>query len=214
MAQSAQYPIDGEYAMSLSRLALITLPLLMAAGFCTAEMHEHTHGEELMQMQGSHVHGEVILNVVLEDDRLDVEMISPAMNITGFEHAPSTDQERQALDDAIGKLGQAGNLLALPGTAGCEPAASTVETSLTEEHAGHGHGHDHEPAAEQEHDGDHAEFHVTHAFQCDKPGTIDSLTLTLFSHFPGVEKVRLQWIHGERQGAAVVEPASPVVTFE
>jgi hypothetical protein len=212
MAQSAQYAIDGEYAMSLSRLALITLPLLMAAGFCSAEMHEHAHGEELMQMQSSHVHGEVILNVVLEDDRLDVEMISPAMNITGFEHAPSTEQERQAVDDAIAKLQQAGNLLALPGTAGCEPGASTVETSLKEEHAHH--GHDHEPAAEQGHDGDHAEFHVTHAFQCDKPGAIDSLNLTLFSHFPGVEKVRLQWIHGQRQGAAVVEPGNTAVTFE
>ena len=198
--------------MPLSRLILITFFLLLtASGLSAAEVHQHDHGEELLQMHGSHVHGEVVLNVVLEGDRLDIEMISPAMNITGFEHAPATEQERKALAAAIGKLGDAGNLLALPETAGCEPGASTVETSLMEEHA----GHDHEPAAEQEHkEGEHAEFHVTHAFQCDKPGAIDSLTLTLFSHFPGVERVRLKWIHGQRQGAAVVEPGNPAVSFK
>jgi len=161
-------------------------------------------------MHASHVHGEVIFNIVLEDDHLDVEMISPAMNITGFEHAPSTEQERQAVEEAVRKLGDAGNLLMLPETAGCKPGAATIETPLTEEHADHGH----EQAAEPENEGEHAEFHVTHSLQCDKSGAIDSVTLTLFRHFPGVEKVRLQWIHGQRQGAAIVEPGNPAVTFE
>ena len=203
--------MNGEHAMPISRLVLITFPLLMtAAGLCRAEVHQHAHEEELLQMHGSHVHGEVILNIVLEEDRLDVEMISPAMNITGFEHAPSTEQERATLSEAIGKLGDAGNLLTLPESAGCEPGASAVETSLTEEHAGHDHRH----TDRQEHEGDHADFHVTLAFKCNTPDAIDSLTLTLFSHFPGVEKVKLQWILGQRQGAAVVEPGNPTVTFK
>ena len=161
-----------------------------------------------MEIHASHVHGEVVFNMVLEGERLDVEMISPAMNITGFEHAPSTEQDRKALAEAIEKLGVAGNLLTLPAAAGCEPGDSTVETPLTREHADHDHKHS------GEHEEDHAEFHVTHAFRCEKPAAIDSVSLTLLSHFPGVEKVRLQWIHGQRQGAAVVEPVNPVVRFE
>ncbi len=197
--------------MPLSRLILITFFLLLtASGLSAAEVHQHAHdhGEDLMQMHGSHVHGEVVFNMVLEGERLDVEMISPAMNITGYEHAPSTEQERQVLAEAIDKLGIAGNLLTLPAAAGCEPGDSTVETSLTKEHADHDHKHS------GEHEEDHAEFHVTHAFRCEKPGAIDSVTVTLLSHFPGVEKARLQWIHGQRQGAAVVEPGNPVVRFE
>jgi hypothetical protein len=213
MANFALNIIDGVYAMSRSRLTLITAFLLMiVAGCCTAEVHQHAHEEELLQMHASHVHGEVIFNIVLEDDHLDVEMISPAMNITGFEHAPSTEQERQAVEEAVRKLGDAGNLLMLPETAGCKPGAATIETPLREEHADHDHGH--EQAAEPEDEGEHAEFHVTHSLQCDKSGAIDSVTLTLFRHFPGVEKVRLQWIHGQRQGAAIVEPGNPAVTFE
>ena len=100
--------MNGEHAMPISRLVLITFPLLMtAAGLCRAEVHQHAHEEELLQMHGSHVHGEVILNIVLEEDRLDVEMISPAMNITGFEHAPSTEQERATLSEAIASNGLA-----------------------------------------------------------------------------------------------------------
>jgi hypothetical protein len=210
MAHSALYAIDGEHAMFTTRLILTTACLLSTAALSTAEVHHHAHAEELLQMHGSHVHGEVILNVVIEGNRLDVEMISPAMNITGFEHAPVTEEQRRVLGEAIGKLGQAGNLLTLPGTAACEPGASSVETSLTEEHA----EHEHEPAMEEGDEGNHAEFHVTHAFQCDNPDVIESVTLTLFSHFPGVEKVRVQWIHGQRQGAAVVEPDNPAVSVK
>ncbi len=211
MANFGLYAIDGENAMPLSRHTLITFFLLLTtSGLSAAEVHQHAHdhAEDLMQMHGSHVHGEVVVNMVLEGERLDVEMISPAMNITGYEHAPSTEQERQALAEAIDKLGVASNLLTLPAAAGCEPGDSTVETSLTKEHADHDHKHT------GEHEEDHAEFHVTHAFRCEKPGAIDSVTLTLLSDFPGVEKARLQWIHGQLQGAAVLEPVNPVVRFD
>ena len=193
-----------------TRIFIAVLLLIAASEIIPAEKDHHSHDEALLRDPGSHVHGEVLLNLVLEGDRLDFEMISPAMNITGFEHAPSTPQEQQLVSEAVALLGDAGNLLAVPEAARCAAGPATIETTLMqekqhEEDAGHGH--------EEGHEG-HAEFHVVHTLACENSGAVESVTLTLFSHFPGVERVRLQWIQGQRQGAAILEPDNAVLRFD
>lgn len=205
--------------MHMPTFILIAASLLMTvAQVSAAEKHDHSHDEDLPRDLGSHVHGEVLLNLVLEANRLDVEMISPAMNITGFEHAPSTEEEQQAIKKAVALLGDTGNLLALPDAALCVPGPATIETSLMDEHAGsHESDADHEQHGEHDHDGEHAghaEFHVTHRMECENAAAIDSITFELFSHFPGVEKARVQWIHGQRQGAAILEPEKRLLRFD
>lgn len=200
--------------MHMPTFILIAASLLMTvAPVSAAEKHDHSHVEDLPRDLGSHVHGEVLLNLVLEANRLDVEMISPAMNITGFEHAPSTEEEQQVIKKAVALLGDTGNLLALPDSALCVPGPATIETSLMDEHAG---SHE-ETAADHEHDGEHAghaEFHVTHRMECENAAAIDSITFELFRYFPGVEKVRVQWIHGQGQGAAILEPDNRLLRFD
>ena len=48
----------------------------------------------------SHAHGIGELNIVLEGNELAIELISPAANIVGFEHAPSNDEQKAALAQA------------------------------------------------------------------------------------------------------------------
>ena len=206
--------------MHMPAFILIAASLFMTvAPVSAAETHDHSHDEELERDLGSHVHGEVLLNIVLEADHLDFEMISPAMNITGFEHAPSTEEEQQAIKQAVALLGDTGSLLAVPDAALCEPGPSTIETSLIEEDT-ESHEEtatDHKHHGEHEHDGEHtghAEFHVSHRMQCENAAAIDSITLLLFSHFPGVEKARVQWIRGQRQGATVLEPDKRLLRFD
>lgn len=43
---------------------------------------------------GAHVHGIGELNVAIDGEALLVELISPAMDLVGFEHAPRTEAQR------------------------------------------------------------------------------------------------------------------------
>ena len=44
------------------------------------------------RQESSHIHGIVEMNLAVEGSQLYIELISPAANIVGFEHAPSTDE--------------------------------------------------------------------------------------------------------------------------
>ena len=49
----------------------------------------------------AHVHGIATLNLAVEGDDLEIEFVSPAGNIVGFEHEAVTANERRAVRDAV-----------------------------------------------------------------------------------------------------------------
>ena len=51
-------------------------------------------------LQGAHVHGEAVLNVVQEGTNVFIEFESPAINLVGFEHAPINPEQKAAFDRA------------------------------------------------------------------------------------------------------------------
>ena len=105
----------------------------------------------------SHAHGIGELNVVVEGDELAIELISPAANIVGFEHAPSNDEQKAAVAQAKETLEQAEMLFVLSERAGCQAEHAHVESELLEGHE-HEEHHDDEHAHEDEehHDDEHA----------------------------------------------------------
>ena len=57
-----------------------------------------------MRQASSHEHGRSSMNIVLEDRIVAVEVMGPMANFVGFEHAPSSDQEREAVAGARATL--------------------------------------------------------------------------------------------------------------
>ena len=51
-----------------------------------------------------HVHGHGTLNIAIEDKRVSMELEVPGMDIVGFEHAPSTDDQKAAVEKAKARL--------------------------------------------------------------------------------------------------------------
>ena len=51
--------------------------------------------------QDAHVHGEAILQLVIDDSGAFATFKSPAADIVGFERQPETDAEKQAVADAL-----------------------------------------------------------------------------------------------------------------
>lgn len=214
--------------MKLNRIAL-TLSLLapfvlVAPGVSAEEKHEHEHDHEKRQ-HGAHVHGVAALNLALEGEEVHVELDSPAANIVGFEHAPSSDADHAALDKAVAVLKKGDQLFRFNSEAGCRMEQAKITSALLdEEHGEHAedHGHDehehkengHEEHGHDEHAGDtHADIGAAYHFECDQPGKLTQLTVELFEAFPGMAELNVQYVIDSKQGAAALTPAAHVVEF-
>ena len=102
--------------------------------------------------QSAHVHGIATLNLAMEEDKLEIEFVSPAGNIVGFEHEAVTAAERRAIRDAIEQLRKGNELFDLPLAASCSLQVAEVEHGHGEvEKREDGHGHDAEHDDGDEH---------------------------------------------------------------
>lgn len=138
--------------------SIVGIGLVAAAiGLAGAEdSHEH-------RQHGTHEHGVATLRLAQEGGELRLELSSPAANILGFEHAPASAEERDALQRAIATLKDGARLFRFPEGAGCRLTEAQVETPLlgqggSEPQPGHSHPAD-EHEHEHEHEAEHADEH-------------------------------------------------------
>lgn len=131
---------------------------------------------------GAHVHGEARLHIALEGDSLYAEFESPAANLVGFEHRPVNLQQEALLEQAGRTLADADRFL-LPEGAGCRLLEADVEV----------------PQGSQT--GGHASFRASYRFQCDNLARLDTIGVALFTSFPGIHRIAVQWLTPEGQGA-------------
>lgn len=196
--------------------ASLLAPLaLVAPGISADESHDHEH-----RQHGAHVHGIAALNLALEGQEVHLELDSPAANIVGFEHAPSSDADHAALDKAVAMLKDGNQLFRFNSEAGCQMEKVAVTSPLLadeheHEHEEHEHEeHEHEEHEHEEHEGgDHADIEATYHFECAQPDKLTQLSVELFEAFPRTEKLNVQYVIESKQGAAELSPADHVVNF-
>ncbi|HBS79991.1 MAG TPA: DUF2796 domain-containing protein, partial [Pseudomonas sp.] len=123
------------------RRLLLALPFALLPGFVLAAEHDHDHDHAHHDSLGAHEHGAAELDAALDGSTLEVELRSPAMNLVGFEHAPSSEADKRKVADARKQLEQPNGLFGLPAAAGCTLAESELESPLFE---GEGHDDEHE----------------------------------------------------------------------
>jgi hypothetical protein len=216
--------------MKLNRIVLtasLLAPLvLVTPGASADEKHEHEHEH---RQHGAHVHGIGALNLALEGQEMHIELNSPAANIVGFEHAPSSEADQAALDKAVAMLKDGDRLFRFNAEAGCRMEKTDVSSSLLddghhehEEHADeHKVAHEHEKYAEHDHDEHehehedetHSDIEAAYHFECDQPGKLTQLSVELFEIFPGTEKLNVQYVIESKQGAGKLTPADHAIKF-
>ena len=173
----------------------------------------------LAQSTDSHVHGNAELNVVLMGQQLQVEFVSPAINLIGFERPPNTDEETATLNNTIEQLQRGGWLIeAFPTT--CQLSTEEFEAPVYDEHESSEHDHEHE-SSEHDHEHEssdhhaeaHSNFRVTYLYDCDSaPGK--QLKMLAFDHYSGIETLTVQWIADQKQGYARLNKDNPVLDLE
>lgn len=118
-----------------------TLLGLAVAGFAIPAV------AETLRQHGAHEHGAARLMVSAEGGELVVALDSPAFNLFGFEHQPSTEAQKDAVTQAVAALERGGDLFAFSKAAGCAFEESQLESRVLAEGDG--------PAADGEKAGDH-----------------------------------------------------------
>jgi hypothetical protein len=179
-------------------LACMLTPLaLIAPGVSGSEKHEHEHEH---RQHGAHVHGIAALNLALEGEEVHVELDSPAANIVGFEHAPSSEADHAALNKAVAALKNGDQLFRFNKEAGCRMEKAMITSALLEDE------HD-------SHDDKHSDIKTVYHFECDQPAKLTQLTVELFEAFPATEELNVQYVIESKQGARELTVKDQVVKF-
>jgi len=191
------------------RHLLLALPFVLLPGLAqAAQHHEHEHDDQHASL-GAHEHGAAELDVVLDGSTLEIELRSPAMNLVGFEHAPSSEADKRKIVNARKQLEQPDTLFGLPAAAGCTLAETELESPLFEDAA-----HDGEHEHDSDHNGQHSEIHAHYHYDCATPHALHALDLqALFKAFPSTEKIQAQLIGPNGQRGAQLDPGQPRVEF-
>ncbi len=140
----------------------------------------------------SHEHGHVKLEIAIEKDQMNIAMEAPGESIVGFEHAAKTTKQKAAVKAAEKQLLDAGALFVLPANAGCEVTSSKAEL------------HQH---------GKHNEFEASYAFKCSNISELKKVETNLFSIYPAIEEIDVDYISPNGQGSAELEADFPAVVF-
>ena len=163
--------------------------------------------------QSAHVHGFASINLAIDDEELEIEFVSPAESIVGFEYEPSNATERKAVADAIALLRDPVKLFVLPASAGCELHEVEAERHDEDEHAKHDE-HGDETAHEDSDTGEsHSEFHAHYHFDC-KNAAIETIDLRLFETWPRIEEVRVQALTPSGQFGGNIVTSDPVIRLQ
>ena len=156
----------------------------------------------------SHVHGHVDLNIVKENELLEITLISPAVNIVGFEHLVSNAEERSAVDKANLQLGQHEKMFSFQDDSCRHLKTSMVQSGPAEKnrdepsHDGHQHVRDKNA---------HSEFEALYRYRCVKE--VASLSVNLKDYFSRVSQINARWIKDGAQGGTTLNTAKGQIIF-
>jgi hypothetical protein len=183
-------------ALGLAAMSLLAIPAFAEDG----------HRE-----LGPHVHGHGTLNIAIEGKRVAMELEVPGMDIVGFEHAPSTDDQKVAVEKAKARLEKPLGMFSLPAAAGCTVAEAKV--ALEGEHGDHkheekgDHDHDHDDGAA----GGHNQFEASYALDCTNPAELTTITFDYFALFAGAHDLTVNVVTAKGQSKYEVSRSKPTL---
>lgn len=142
---------------------------------------------------GAHVHGAASLQVAVDGNTLSLQLETPLANLVGFEHAPRTAQQKQALRAMADRLRQAGEMFTPTPAARCTTVSVELESPLLQSSS---------PA---EGDG-HADLDGSFVFRCENAAALRDIEVGLFASFPKLRRIDVQVAGPRGQSATRLSP--------
>ncbi len=189
----------------------------------------------------AHVHGQVELNIAQDGNEILIEITAPGADVVGFEHAPKTDEQHHAVEEALATLKNANALLSFNPEANCKlEHASSSTTQLSGEHDEHDHhddheghdhdkhehhddheGHDHDKhehhddheGHDHDHSDSHGEFSAEYHFECGNIENLQEISTQWFKEFPSTEGMSANVLTDTQQMAAKLDKNTTSIKF-
>lgn len=213
---SLGFPVGLRNLARRNQVALLAGVLMGFAPSLTPAVHaaERQHH--------AHEHGVSKLKVAIDGPFLEIRLESPGMDIVGFEHAPSTDEDKQAIAKAEEILTAGASLFALSANARCTLLDADVDhPSLSSKPDRHDHGDKHDHQDKDEHqdghhdekrtdgeDDQHSAFEAHYRFRCEDIGKLKRIDVKLFEKFPAAKEIEVEAITPAGQVAKELTPSS------
>ena len=213
----------------LLRFCYIAVGLFVAIQF--------TYAEKSTESLDAHVHGLSELTIAMDTKTIELQLISPAMNLVGFEYKASSKQDIAAVKQAELLLEQQDSLFLIAG-GDCEHLSTSIdsdgllEAGAHEDQEKHDDHHDHEKHDDHddhekhddhgkhddhsEHDqGEtHSEMVASYSFTCKDTSKLSSIKVALFASFPGIHKVNTLWVTPSKQGSSMLSAKNSTINLK
>ena len=198
-------------------VAGISLLTLFTALINAAEITQADHSAEHTASLDTHMHGLSTLTIVMESTSVEIELISPAMDLVGFEHRASSQQDIAAIENAAALLSQSETLFVFSGGRCVEintsiDLASLIKDDNIHQHKSDAHEHNHDHENHTQHDS-HSEIVANYAYHCENDASLSAITVALFEFFPGIDKIQTMWVKQTQQGATTLTQNNRIIKF-
>ena len=185
--------------------------LISFAGFINNAYAEQAEGS-----LEAHVHGLSELTVALDNDAVEIQLTSPAMNLVGFEHRATSKKDIAAVENAESILRKHKALFSFSGSV-CKHLETAIDTSTLiaiddHQHESHMDEHHH---GHKDHDEDesHSEIVANYKYSCKDASKLSSIEVALFDYFRGIHEIHAMWVVHSQQGSKELTANNTVVQF-
>jgi len=201
---------------------------------------QFAYAEKSAESLDAHVHGLSELTIAMDATSIELQLISPAMNLVGFEHKASSKQDIAAVKQAELILGQHNSQFLIAG-GDCEHLSTSIDSDdLLEsdnhhddhdDHDKHNDHDDHEKHDDHDKHNDHddhekyddhsehdqgethSEMVASFSYTCKDTSKLSSLTLGLFASFSGIHKINTLWVTPSKQGSNMLSAKNATIEF-
>lgn len=125
----------------------------------------------------AHVHGEAKLEISIEGNTLAIQFASPLDGLLGFERAPRTVAEKQAVQTMKTTLENSARIFSLPPEAGCTAQPARITSPVLGDKAAAG----------------HLDLDADYRWQCTKPAALRAIDTRLFAEFPRLQRIKVDF---------------------
>ena len=147
-----------------------------------------------------HVHGVGSLELVADKEQLVISLTMPLDAAVGFERAPRTDAERNALAQTAKHLGDGAALFVPAAAAACTLAEQKVNVP-------------HLDGKDAKAKGEHADIEASYTFRCTQPTALNGVETTIFRHFKRLYRLDAQRVTPGGQGSGRLTPKTPALRW-
>ncbi len=141
----------------------------------------------------AHVHGEARLEIVVDGNTLSIHLETPLDGLLGFERAPRSPAEKQAVQAMKVTLAQPERLFLLTAEAGCKAETPQLESPIFGGKAGDG----------------HLDLDADYRWQCAKPAALRAMSTRLFAEFPKMKRIKVEFAGPGGQKSGHLTPQQP-----